>query len=363
MSNWKNCRNILCIRPDNMGDLLMSGPAIRALRSSFDARITVLTSTMAAGIARLMPEIDEVIVFDLPWVKTASGSNEIEQLITNLRERHFDAAVIFTVFSQSSLPTAMLAYQCGIPKVLSYCRENPYELISNWIPDEEPYSLIRHQVERDLNLVNSVGARVPDERLRVDIPEHLWPDVQAKLSGLGCDSSKPWIIIHPGVSEYKRQYPAERWIAAGKILLEQGYQLVLTGTSAEQDFAASICQEIGGKSMNAAGTFTLDELVCLISHSLLLLAVNTGPVHLAAAVGTPVVVLYAQTNPQHTPWKVSHEVLEFPVPAALQSKNEVLKYLRQTIYQVSAQLPDATAVVNAVDRLLQASVPADRRSL
>ena len=148
MTDWSNCRNILCIRPDNMGDLLMSGPAIRAIKASFETKITVLTSSMATAIAALMPEIDEVMVFDVPWVKTQEAANKeaVAQIVSRLAEKKFDAAVIFTVFSQNPLPSAMLAYLAGIPKVLAYCRENPYGLLSDWVPDEEPYALIRHQV-------------------------------------------------------------------------------------------------------------------------------------------------------------------------------------------------------------------------
>ena len=167
MSDWGNCRNILCIRPDNMGDLIMSGPAIRALKEAFNAKITVLTSTMAASISAFMPEIDEVLVFDMPWVKMEkpADSTAVQQLIGNLRSKKFDAAVVFTVFSQNSLPAAMIAYQAGIPKILAYCRENPYGLLTDWVPDKEPYTLIRHQVERDLYLVAKVSAKVNDDRL------------------------------------------------------------------------------------------------------------------------------------------------------------------------------------------------------
>jgi ADP-heptose:LPS heptosyltransferase len=84
-----------------------------------------------------------------------------------------------------------------------------------------------------------------------------------------------------------------------------------------------------------------------------LLSVNTGPVHIAAAVDTPVVVLYAQTNPQHTPWMVPNRVLQFPVPAGSQSKNEVLKYLQQTIYRLPVAMPQANDIMEAVMELLK----------
>lgn len=357
MIDWRDCHNILCIRPDNMGDLLMSGPAIRALKTSFDIRITVLTSSMAAGIAAFMPEIDEVIVFDMPWVKMEcpAGNTALEELIANLRKKNFDAAVIFTVFSQNSLPTALLAYQAGIPNVLGYCRENPYGLLTGWVPDEEPYTHICHQVKRDLHLVATIGAQIDDKRLTLKIPGHLWPSVQAKPQHLGCNMERPWLLLHPGVSEVKRQYPAELWIAAGKLLVEKGYQLILTGTTGEQILTSAIGRGIGSKSYDAAGLFCLDELLCLVKHSPLLISVNTGTVHIAAATCTPVVVLYAQTNPQHTPWQVPNRVLQFPVPDNLQSKNEIIRHLQRTIYKVPAEMPGPDAVVEAAESLLKLS--------
>src|SRR5437870_3057713 len=114
--DWSKCKNILCIRCDNMGDLLMSSPAIRALKETFKSKITVLTSSMASVIAGYIPEIDEVLTYDLPWVKT---NEELEtdgflKAIDVLKSRQFDAAVIFTVYSQNPLPAAMLAYLANI---------------------------------------------------------------------------------------------------------------------------------------------------------------------------------------------------------------------------------------------------------
>lgn len=311
-----------------------------------------------------MPEIDEVIVMDMPWVKTAGGesSDSLAQLVSALRSKQFDAAVVFTVFSQNPLPSAMLAYKAGIPKILAYCRENPYGLITHWIPDEEPYTLIRHQVERDMYLVESVGANVVNKQIQINTPLSAWPQAKAKCEVTGWQNNRPWLVLHPGVSELKRQYPTEHWIAAGKLLTQKGYQLIVTGTSGENALITEICTGIGEQSFNCAGLFQLDELVCLIKHSPLLLAVNTGPVHIAAAVGTPVIVLYAQTNPQHTPWQVPNKVLQFPVPDGLQSRNQVIKFLQQTIYKDQAIMPGPNAVVDAVEDLLTQSAASNQPS-
>jgi lipopolysaccharide heptosyltransferase II len=346
-TSWQNCKNILVVRLDNMGDLLMSTPAIRALKETFNSKITVLTSSMAAGIALNIPGIDFLIPFDVPWVKSnhASFSHEFLRLIEVLRERNFDAVVIFTVFSQNPMPAVMLAYLADIPKRLAYCRENPYELLTNWVPDEEPYTLIKHQVERDLDLVAAVGATTSNDLLSLNIPD-AWDSAQKKLHKNSIDLQKSWIILHPGVSELKRQYPIENWIELGKKLIADfGYQLLLTGSASEKELTDKIQQGIGTNSFSIAGLLTLDEFICLIKEASLLIAVNTGPVHIAAATQTPVVVLYAQTNPQHTPWKTPNKVLYFEVPEALRSRNEVLKFVQNQAEKV----PEIIAVENILE--------------
>ena len=228
-------KNILCIRADNMGDLLMSSPAIRALKETFNSRITLLTSPMAAGLAPYLKEIDEVISYDIPWVKAAysADKNQFFSIVSELKSRNFDAAVIFTVYSQNPLPGAMLAYLADIPVRAAYCRENPYQLLTHWVPDEEPYTFIRHQVKRDLDLAASLGASTQDEKIRMEITDEHWPALQDKLSSLGINVQKPWLLLHPGVSEKKREYPPELWVETAK-QLSGDFQLLFTGGKSEK---------------------------------------------------------------------------------------------------------------------------------
>jgi lipopolysaccharide heptosyltransferase II len=355
MSDWSVVKNILCIRPDNMGDLVMSGPALRALKQGLNACITVLTSSMATPVAAFMPEIDEIITYDLPWIKTnnSPAPDALADLIVLLRDYHFDAAVIFTVFSQNPLPSAMVAYQAGIPKVLAYCRENPYRLITDWMPDEEPFAYILHQVERDMKLVSEVCPIISNKHLNLQVDETEWPHVANQLTKMGLSLDKPWLILHPGVSEIKRQLPEELWIDTAADLIKAGYQILLTGAAGERELTSRLQKTIGNGAYDAGGLFSISQLITLISRAPLLLSVNTGTVHLAAAVGTPVVVLYAQTNPQHTPWLVPNVVIEFPVPAELKSKNEIVRYVDETVYLQPAIMPDASTIVEAVLSLLK----------
>jgi ADP-heptose:LPS heptosyltransferase len=115
---WAQARNVLCVRLDNLGDVLMTTPAIRALRAATpDRRITLLASRAGVEVAPLVPDIDAAIRYDAPWMKSTESARVAYDL--EMRERlaaeHFDAAVIFTVYSQSALPAAMLCHLAEIP--------------------------------------------------------------------------------------------------------------------------------------------------------------------------------------------------------------------------------------------------------
>src|SRR5437016_3080217 len=159
-ASWSRARNVLCVRLDTIGDVLMTTPAIRALKQSAPGRrVTLLTSSSGADIAALVPEIDDIIVYDAPWMKAAGtgGKAGDAEIITRLAAAGFDCAVIFTVYSQSALPAALVTYLADIPLRLAHCRENPYQLLTDWVPEPEPQSVSRHEVRRQLDLVCTVG--------------------------------------------------------------------------------------------------------------------------------------------------------------------------------------------------------------
>jgi len=338
-----------------MGDLIMTTPALKALKETFLCHITVLTSSMAQSIAGFIPVIDEVIVHDLPWIKanaTTAGHGLIE-LANKLRSYEFDAAVIFTVYSQSALPAAMLALMAGIPIRLAYSRENPYDLLTHWLPDKEPYSFVQHQVKRDLALVALTGAQTSDDRLLLHAKKEDRAIISSKLEQAGIDAAKNYIIFHPGVSEEKRKYPIERWIMLGKLVGSTGLPILLTGTAKEGELTRAIAAGIGDNALDMAGHFTTGEFIALTDQAAGIVSVNTATIHIAAAMQTPVIVLYALTNPQHTPWKVSGRVFPFNVAENLQSSNEVIAYVRQHRMIQEPALPQPAEVAKALETLLQ----------
>jgi len=338
-----------------MGDILMSSPALNALKETFHCRLTLLTSSMGKPITPFVPGIDEVLTTDLPWTKTGvlPSASDCQQLISTLHNHNFDLAVIFTVYSQSPLPAAVLCFLAGIPERLAWCRENPYHLLTKWLPDKEPYSEIIHQVERDLQLVASIGAGTTDDHLRITYTTAAQKRAEQKLASIGVDLSMPFIILHPGVSEKKREYPLPLWTATALLIRQETpFQLVVTGSNSDKTKADYLAAATPNGIYSAAGLLSIEEFISVIAQSLLTISVNTATIHIAAAVDTPVVVLYAQTNPQHTPWKVPSEVLEFSVGQSAQSQNEVIRHVAETLYNAHIPFPTPGRILGALNNLL-----------
>jgi ADP-heptose:LPS heptosyltransferase len=356
MHSWNNCRKILCVRADNMGDVIMSGPAIRALKKTFGAHITLLTSSAGASICDHMPEIDDVIVNDMPWVKTEvpPSPENIRQVIEDLRNGEFDGAVIFTVYSQSAMPAALVCLMAGIQRRLAYCRENPYHLLTDWVPDKEPYEFIRHQVERDLALVKNIGAEISDNRLILTSSDDDWYRASDVLAKYGIAYDQPFIVAHAGVSERKREFPVEKWVALLTVLRRHvSTAIILTGSKNEMTLTSMIHDAIGDDSIiNVAGEFNLAPFVATIFHASMVISVNTATAHIAAAAQVPSLILYAATNPQHSPWKSPSSVLYFPVNDELQSKNPIINYAMKYFPDEAALYPSTDTIVKKAAELL-----------
>lgn len=318
---WPQARTILAVRLDGMGDLLMTTPALRALKERPGTRsLTLLTSPAGVAVARELPFIDDVIAFTAPWMK--SGEDEaisamaITSLVHRLRLREFDAAVVFTVFTQSALPAAMLLFLAEIPLRAAYCRENPYTLLTHWLPDPDRDAAtgVRHEVTRQVALVESLGAAVKDVRLQFPVRDDAREDMLRKVTAAGMTFDRPWLVVHPGATAPSRRYPTEHFAAVVAALAATGrWQIAIAGGDMDVE-TANVIAGAAADVVVLAGLLELPELAALLQAAQVVLCNNSVPAHLCAAVGTPVVDVYALTNPQHTPWNVAHRVLSHDVP-------------------------------------------------
>jgi lipopolysaccharide heptosyltransferase II len=321
---WKGVRRLLAIRVDNLGDVLMTTPALAAASESAPGiEITLLGNDGAMALVPHLPMIHAVITAKVPWVRHENGHaiDEDQALVARLAARRFDAAVIFTACTQSALPAALLCRLAGIPLRLAHVRENPYELLTDWAPEADTdIASARHEVRRQLDLVARVGWRTADERLRFSLQPADTASIDHLLAAHDVRGAKQrLVVVHVGASAPSRRWPPERFgQAADAIARRTGARVVFTGSADESPLidAARAAMRAPERSRALAlpGALTLGELGALLARADLVVTNNSGPAHLAAALGTPVVDLYALTNPQHTPWQVPARVLSHDVP-------------------------------------------------
>ncbi len=304
---------LLAIRLDSAGDVLMCSPALRALHEG-GHDVVLLTSPAGALAGERMPGVVQVIRWSAPWMKVSAPCDAdcVPAMAAQLRREAFDGAIIFTSYSQSPLPAALLCQMAGIPLRLAHCRENPYQLLTHWVKESEPQQQLRHEVQRQIDLVAQLGCRPSSTRLGIRMDERDRLEARAALETAGIDLAGGWILLHPGASAPSRRYPSAQWRGAAELLAAQAsLPLLFAGAP---DETALVDEIANGRWPSVAGLLDFGGLAALISMSRLLIACNSAPAHLAAATGTPVVDLYALTNPQHTPWQVRHRLLFQAVP-------------------------------------------------
>jgi ADP-heptose:LPS heptosyltransferase len=315
--DWSEVKHVLCIRLDNMGDVVMCTPAMRALRAAGARQLTLLTSEAGGRVAPYIPEVDATLTYDPAWVKNASEGNQADRdIVERLRTLKPDAAVIFTTYSQSPLPAALMCHLAGVPRVLAHCRENPYRIISDWVKETEPAGGIRHEVQRQLDLVAHVGARCDDTRMSFHVDRADRESLYRKLVARGIHETGGWICVHAGATAPSRRYPADMMMQALIGLRGEGRRVLLLG--GHEDPLLMQAVEAGRPMLpgftDLSGELTLGELGAVMEAAAVMICNNSGPAHLAAALGVPVVDLYALTNPQHTPWQTPARVLNHDVP-------------------------------------------------
>lgn len=282
LAHWgEEIKRILCVRLDNLGDVLMTTPALHALRESSPGRhITLLASRSGVALAPFLDDVDDVIEYEAPWVAnpptSARSLADDQRMQERLRRGGFDAAVIFTVYSQSPLPAAMLCHLAGIPRRLAHCRENPYELLTDWLREPEPQQRTRHEVERQLDLVRQVGAEAPDTRMRFTVHESdrrtLAEQFAARGIHSGTKADTPCIVLHPGATAASRRYPPERFgHIATRLATETGAPLLITGSASERPLVdaviAAAAPRVRSQLHDMSGALTLGELAALIEQA------------------------------------------------------------------------------------------------
>ncbi len=310
-------RRILCVCTDTLSDVLMTTPALHALRHAFpDRHLTLLTSAAGAALAPFLADVDDVIRYDAPWAHIRPPRTHPADLAMRvlLEERHFDAAAIFTGYSQNSLPAATFCYLAGIPRRLARCRENPYALLNDWVRETDSGESMQHEVQRHLTLVSAIGAVTNETRMRMQLRDLDRRTLAAILLRRKIRLDRPYIVVHPGASAEWLRYPAERFgEAAAQLVRATHMNVLVTGTAREAPLVRTLIRAAGPSVQpfirDLTDAFELGAFAALIERATVVVSNNGGPVHVASALGTPVVDLHALGNQQHGPWQTPNRVL------------------------------------------------------
>ncbi|MCU1429289.1 MAG: glycosyl transferase, family 9 [Actinomycetia bacterium] len=288
--------HVLIARLDNTGDVLLAGPAVRAVAAGA-RRVTFVSSTGGREAAALLPGVDDILEFDAPWVGFRPPAVEpaaIDGFERALSRAGIDAAFVLTSSHQSPLPLALLLRVAGVAWIGASSVDYPGSLLDL---RRTPIAS-EHEVERSLALVAAGGYRLPsddDGALALRGPLPMWRPFE-----------RPYVVVHPGASIPARGYDADRAAAVVDLLVDDGWCVAVTGGCDERSLTGTVAGVPRPNVRDIAGDTDLSGLAGVMAGAAAVVCGNTGPAHLAAAVGTPVVSIFAPVVPagRWRPWRV-----------------------------------------------------------
>jgi lipopolysaccharide heptosyltransferase II len=296
-------RRVLVLRLDNVGDVVLMGPALRSLRQAVpNAHITLMASPAGSQVAPLLPWVDDVIVSEALWQesdgKVRFNPEREHGLIDQMSAGAFTTALIFTRFSQSPLPAAYACYLAGIPHRLAFSQEFAGGVLSYSprCPSEE-----LHQAERNLALLDSIDMPVQNTQLELHVPQNARKAVDQLLGSLKIKPGMPFIVLAPGAYAQARRYAPERFAAVVKLIsMETGIPILIVGSEQEAETirpVTDLTASLPGRNIHSLiGRTTVPELAALIQRSSLVITNNSAAMHIADAFRRPIVALYSGTD-------------------------------------------------------------------
>lgn len=299
-------QRILVVTLADLGDALLTTPALCALRAAFPtARIDVLTTPVGAAMLRHEPAIDQVIVFEkhrFDYPRQAfrwSNVAYVRRLWRELHAARYDTCVMLHHFSLwfGTLKYAALAYASGAPRRVGLDNGRGFFLTER-VADQGFGA--RHQVEYWLDVVALLGAQRGDRSPRFPLPAEAQQRA-ARILGTN-DPAQTLIALHPGTGAYApaRRWPPDRWGALADALIDDGATVVLVGGREEAALrqAALGAMRHRERVIDLGGQTSLEELAAVLADCTLFVGNDSGLGHLAASVGTPVVSVFGPTDPR-----------------------------------------------------------------
>ena len=306
-SSEKNLKNILIIKPSSLGDIVLALPALSALRRNFpDAAITWLVRTEFAPLIKSHPDLTDIILFDRRFLGKAWYNPRaflaLLLLITTLRRSRFDTVIDL----QGLFRTASLGWLCGCKRRfgMSNAREFAHVFYTHKIAQNQDCI---HLVDYYLKIIQVAGAS--DIDVRFILPKNSAADVSVgKLLAEHNITSDNYAVFVPGSAHSDKCWLTERFAAlADKLSGKFGLSIIATGTASEKDTIENLKNKADTPITNFAGLTNLSELIALLRAARLVVSNDTGPGHIAAALGIPLVLMFGRSNPARVaPYRRNH---------------------------------------------------------
>jgi lipopolysaccharide heptosyltransferase II len=297
-------RRILLVRADGIGDVVLTIPAFRGIRERFpEAKITLIAAPPSRPVVAPMPWFDEIRYVDFPWMRAGASWRVVPRAIHEVRRARFDLAVDF----RGDARVILFIYLCGIPRRVGLAASGCDFLLTDAVDPPED----SHMLDWSLALLERLGAGVPRTDLELPLAEEDRGFAATVWREEGLEGAWPVVSIHPDVRWYGRKWDNDRYAAIADRLVERyGARIVLTGAPSEAPCAEDVAARMRHTCVMLAGRTTVGQLAAVLARSDLFLGADSGPAHLAAASGTPVVALFGPNDPVYFgPYGDAHRVV------------------------------------------------------
>jgi ADP-heptose:LPS heptosyltransferase len=293
----RRVERVLLLRLERIGDLILVLDAIDDARAAWpDARIDLVVGAWNAALAALIPGVDHVIVLSAPWLARREQADRWPRVIgaaRRWRAAHYDLVVNF----EPDIRSNVLAWLSGAPRRVGYASGGGGALLT----DASPYAAGEHVAVNARHLVaRAAAAPPPDARGGWTTPRLRLPETaHASARALIGDARRPLVGVHASGGRASKQWHLDRFAAAARELARaRDATIVLTGSAADAPLVAEVRRGLGAaRVIDATGALELPALAALLGELDLFISGDTGPMHLAAAMATPVVALFGPSNP------------------------------------------------------------------
>jgi lipopolysaccharide heptosyltransferase II len=283
-------QRVLIVRTDRLGDVLLSTPVIKALRQKLpQAYISMLVSPYTKDALDGNPDLDEIITFDKD-VKN-KGWMAGFKFIQVLKKKKFDLAIVLHPTTRMH----SLVFLSGIPKRLGYDCKLGF-LLTDRIKHTKQYGQ-KHESEYALDLLRYLEIDPVDKTLFMPIKQESEKWVEVLFSQVGIKDGDKLLVIHPAASCPSRIWPAERFAeVADKLVQKYGFKTIIVSSPGDAQKAQEVIKHMGSKALNLAAKTSVSQLASVLKRSQLFISTDSGPMHVACALGVPVITIFGRSQ-------------------------------------------------------------------